>query len=74
MNPTTTTQTTTYQPQRRSTFTPTPYTLGFNAGREGYEYANPYWNDCGRWVAYDTGHQDGRKAAAAIESARGGPA
>ena len=66
-----TTQTTTYQPQRMPPIQMNAYTLGFNDGREGYEYANPYRNDCGRWVAYETGHQDGRKSAA-IESARGG--
>lgn len=67
-----TTQTTTYQPQRWPTAQKTPYTLGFDDGREGHEYSNPFRTNYAMWVAYDYGHKDGRKAAAAIESARGG--
>lgn len=62
----------TYQPQRMPPIQPTPYTLGFNAGREGVEYANPYWGKLPQWLAYDTGHRDGRKATDALAAVRGG--
>ncbi len=72
MTPTTTTQRTTYQPQRMPPIKPTAYTQGFNDGCEGHEYHNPFWGDLDRWLAYNAGHQDGRKGATAVAAARGG--
>ena len=70
MNATATQPATISQPQRWPTVQRTPYTQGFDDGREGTEYANPYRTNYALWVAYDTGHRDGRKSAAAL-AARG---
>lgn len=63
---------TSYQEQRMPSIKPTAYTAGFNDGREGSVYENPYRHDQPQWLTYDMAHFHGRKAAAELEAARGG--